>query len=181
MSIVSRIVAASVMALYMHAVSAYGIQTHASLSEAAFDQSGLSKDTQLLQNLDLKSSDRFLNSQDPDPRTIKELIRDGARFEDNGIQPRFHFYDPIYNTGLIWNVQFVGSPDWALEDRFSSPSQGFSFSDARQYLYNALTLPTKEMRERNFGSAFEALGHVIVVRLVFQVSLQVTAVRLRAG
>ncbi len=139
---------------------AYGVNTHERLSTEAYDISQLRKDPKIFRSIGIRDTDKFKNSDNQD-RTIQQLIGDGARFEDNGIRPRFHFYDPIYNTGLIWGGPFAGSPDWALEDRFSNPTQDFSFSDARQYLYNALTLPTQEMRDRNFGSAFETLGHVI--------------------
>lgn len=118
------------MISYINAANAYEIQTHAKLSEAAFDQSVLSKDTQPLQKLGLKSSDKFLNSQDPEPRTIKELISDGARFEDDGLRPRNHFYDPLTGLGLqgvsIPFFTIYASPDWALANTRTISDQQFS-------------------------------------------------------
>ena len=73
---------------------AYEIQTHATLSEAAFDRSVLN-DSQLLSNLGVGEAERFLNSKDPDQRSVKELVSDGARFEDDVPRPLNHFFDPL--------------------------------------------------------------------------------------
>ena len=168
MNISYRIITLGIMALHMHDVSAYEIKTHAILSEAAFGQSGLSKDMQLLQNLGLKSSDKFFNSQDPEPRTIKELITDGARFEDNTDtlkRPLNHFFDPLRNQPLRpYGIPlFVNhtSPDWALEDNGPIGKQDYSFRDARDDLYQALTLQSRQEREKKFGLTFQTLGQVI--------------------
>ena len=87
----------------------------------------------------------------------------GARFEDDF--PRFlnHFYDPIYNRPLTVLGIAAGerSPDWALEDNTDFGKQEFSLRHAREYLYKALTLPTKPERDKHFGLTFQTLGQVI--------------------
>lgn len=170
----SRLSIALALSLLAGAAYAYEIQTHAKLSEASLDASRLSKDQQLLQDLGLKATDTFLNSQDPNPRTIKELISDGANFEDNLLlgsllRVRHHFYDPVYDRPLTVLGAAVGerSPDWALEDRTEyaggllSAQQDYSLKDAYDYLYKALTLPRADERQKHFGRTFQALGHVI--------------------
>lgn len=168
MNMFSRVIAVGIAMLYMHAASAYEILTHGKLSEAAYDQSGLNKDTQLLQNLGLKTGDTFPNSENPRPRTIKELISDGSRFEDNLLlgsllRVRHHFYDPVYNRPLTVLGVAAGekSPDWALEDTSTIGSQDYSYRDARNYFYQALTATRENDRNKNFGLAFQTLGHII--------------------
>ncbi len=163
MNMFKLIIAFSAATLYMQAASAYEIQTHGNLSEAAYDQSGLNKDAQLLQNFGLKSSDTFLNSQGPAPRTIKELIQDGARFEDDSPRPANHFFDPVHNKALTVGGATLGmkSPDWALEDVGIIGNQASSYRDARQYLYDALTSLAQTDRDKNFGLTFQTLGQVI--------------------
>ena len=62
----------------------------------------------------------------------------------------------------------VRSSDWALEDietYAGDPGprayQDFSLRDARDYFYRALTDRSLLVRSANFGSMFQALGHVI--------------------
>ncbi len=160
---------------------AYKQPTHEDMSEAAAFKSIL-VDSNFLGTLGLKFSidderQRFTNSVGT-PKTIKFLIRDGARFEDGvncgDTRSENHFYDPIFNNGLIWNTQVVTplisfpititgqkSPDWALEDQSQFFAQDYSLRDARQYLYEALTLPNLDSRNRKFGLTFQALGQVI--------------------
>jgi hypothetical protein len=175
MSAVCRIVAVAVF-FYACFASAYEIETHAKVSEAAFDQSGL-HDGPLLTDLGLKSSDSFPDSQDPEPKTIRELVSEGSQFEDGfsclETRPRHHFFDPLTGEGLHWTVQlFFGpglidvagnpSPDWALEDkRDFGNEQRYSFKHAREYFYDALTATTPAARDTNFGLTFQTLGHVI--------------------
>lgn len=171
MNIASCIAIVGSMALYVHDANSYEIQTHANLSEAAFDQSGLRKDALLLQNLGLKSSDTFPNSQNPEPKTMRELIADGARFEDtlSLSRPINHFFNPLNGQGLGGIISLVSnpSPNWALEDKgqisgaLGVGNQEFSYRDARQYFYDALTQTDKAKREENFGRTFQSLGQII--------------------
>ena len=171
MNIFHLIIAVFIATLHMQTASAYEIQTHGNLSKAAYDQSGLNKDPQLFLNLGLKSSNKFPNSQDPELRTIKELIADGANFEDNvtltNLRPINHFFDPISGDALLPLIA-KPSPSWALEDRGQINGfigifgvQKYSFADARGYLFKALSSPLEADRNKNFGLTFQTLGHVI--------------------
>ncbi len=148
-------------------VSAYEIDTHADLSRAAANASVLVKDATLLNDLGIKGVEEFPNTKNNDkPKSVLELIRDGARFED-GItdcdsRPKNHFYDPVRDRGLI-RLTFSGekSPDWALEDTKDIDKQDYSYKDAREYLYRALTATNEDDRSKYFGLTFQSLGQVI--------------------
>ena len=148
---------------------AYEIETHDELSEAAANASTLVKDPTIIQNLGIKGTDKFSNSQNnTQEKTIAELIRDGARFEDGfsylSTRSLNHFFDPLYNRPLTVTGSARGerSPDWALEDPASLSNQEYSWRDARASLYKGLTLPTLEERDKHFGLTFQTLGHVII-------------------
>lgn len=151
---------------------AYEIINHEKMSEIAAQKSALRTDTELLHNLGLKSPSESQNFPDSQGywRGIIRLITRGANLEDGFYgtddRPRNHFYDPSHDRGL--NSSILGypirgerSPDWALEDRSDIDEQEFSFKDAREYLYKALTLLEKTERYRYFGRTFQTLGHVI--------------------
>ena len=111
--------------------------------------------------------------------TIVDLVRFGSRREDNlgplqaKFQPLRHFYDPVNDSALDIGGYYgttisVRSSDWALEDietYAGDPGprayQDFSLRDAREYFYRALTDRSLLVRSANFGSMFQALGHVI--------------------
>lgn len=155
---------------------AYEIGTHAEvLTRSAVTRSVLQTDPTVLRNLGLEKgiadrSQQFPNSQGG-TGTIQELFEDGSRFEDNvsifstspEIRPLKHFYNPITGRGLDIPVlpTQIASPDWALAPRGSNPDQQFSYWDARQHLFDALTKPTKADRDRAFGLAFQTLGQVL--------------------
>lgn len=166
---------------YSGFISAYEIETHKRLSEEAYTSSNLNNDPNMLANLGLFTSKTFPNSRGGGGRSIIQLIGDGAQFEDNtnGLKrPLNHFYDPVHNAplniggvkvgDLLCFVPSVGcqpteiSPDWALEDSKDISQQNFSFKDARQYFYNALTLPVDtSIRDKFWGLTFQSLGQVI--------------------
>lgn len=138
-------------------VSAYEEDTHDKLSEAAANDSVLAKYPTLLKGLGLVGNEKFKNSKNED-KSIVELIRDGSRFEDSTIRPLFHFFDPMHDEGLL----FFTSPTWALEDKGKIHLlQNYSFGDARDTYYQALTATDKDKRQTNFGKTFEALGRII--------------------
>jgi hypothetical protein len=152
---------------------AYGVETHANMSQDAAQASVLGGNSPngVLQSLglnypirDLTGTQVFPNSKGQ-PKDIQSLIMDGARFEDNGIRSLNHFYDPTRNTGLIDVIPgVVSSPDWALEDtgqHIFPIYQGNSFTDARGYLYQALTAKSKADHDKYFGYTFQTLGQVI--------------------
>lgn len=152
---------------------AYEVDTHEEMSAAAVATSVLKNQTDVLVNLGLKpltDLQTFPSSQG-NPRTVVQLFREGANFEDTlGIgRPRNHFYNPLNGAPLSLGILPLGSPspDWALEDRgeitgiLGFGKQEFSYRDARQYFYDALTKSTKSERDKNFGLTFQTLGQVI--------------------
>jgi hypothetical protein len=142
---------------------AYEVGTHSELSAAAYTQSVLDN-PDLLKTLGISAADVFDKKRaDPTPPklndgTARGWIREGAVAEDDNIRPLFHFFDPLNDEGLF----FFTSPVWTLEDEGNIHLlQNYSFSDARDYLYKALTLSNNEDRKHYFGKTFESLGRVI--------------------
>ena len=141
--------------------SAYEVPTHENMSESALARSDIATGNVLAQlGLDPYSSNEiFTNPQTFNKNiTIVKLVRQGANFEDN--IPRFlnHFYDPINNSGLgVMNT----SPGWALEDTADDGEQAYSYKDARQYFYDALTKNTESDRNLSWGKTFQTLGQII--------------------
>ena len=161
--------------LYSIPSTAYEVDTHEKLSETAAKSSILSMDTSVLSNLGLPpsiedNSNPFPNSEGI-PRNILNLIKDGANFEDtlSAGRPSNHFYNPLNGAPLTLGILPLGlpSPNWALEDQgeitgiLGFGKQEFSYRDARQYFYDALTKSTKMERDKNFGLTFQTLGMVI--------------------
>ena len=150
---------------------AYEIKTHEDMSENAAKASVLVQDMGVLQNIGIKNIREAFPNSNGSKVDIIELLRNGANFEDTlGIgRPRNHFYNPLNGAPLTLGILPVGSPspDWALEDRgeitgiLGFGKQEFSYRDARQYFYDALTKSTKSDRDKNFGLTFQTLGMVI--------------------
>lgn len=140
---------------------AYKQDTHEDMSQAAADASVLKTDQQLLGRLGLESWDKKQTFQISlgGQKTITQHIRDGARFEDNGVRSQYHFFDPTRGTGLFGTT--IPSPDWALEDKGDIGEQNFSLKDAYGRFYKALTSTSEDERMHNFGLMFENLGWVI--------------------
>jgi len=138
----------------------------------AVNNSSIVKEPGLLKTLGLKKmqDDKIFPNSNNKRNTIRELVRFGARFEDDS--PRFinHFYDPLQNRPLQ-NVSPFNpeiSPDWALEDNEEIGGQDYSYRNALDYFYEALTIPTgflvkadEKTRKENFGRTFQTLGQVI--------------------
>jgi len=141
----------------------YKQPTHKDLSKNALLESNITINTELLTNLGLNPWDDnqlFSNPEDVngDKINITQLIRNGADYEDGGVRSLNHFYNPITNEGLA--VGYT-SPDWSLEDNGDIDSQSYSYKDAMNFFYLAMTSQTKEARELNWGKTFETLGRVI--------------------
>lgn len=145
-------------------VFAYEPTTHEELSDAAVAASAISTDSNLLPSLGLRplvEKQEFPNSQGV-RQNIIILFRTGANFEDNGTRPGNHFYNPVTGQGLsVLGITPNSSPDWAIEDKGDINGQDFSYKNARQYFYDALTKSTKDERDKNFGLTFQTLGQVI--------------------
>jgi hypothetical protein len=76
-------------------------------------------------------------------------------------------FDPL-NPQSFNLVKSYTSPDWTLEDKeiidgtkWYGGGQNYSWRDARQYFYLALTSEQQTERQNYFGSLFQTLGHVV--------------------
>ncbi len=154
-------------------VYAYKEPTHQDMSSSAVDISVLSVDQSFLTDFGLQafsSEQKFTNPDAPnsDKLTIEDLVRNGARFEDSFPRSLNHFFNPIDSTPLTVLGKELGntSPDWALEDNGDvdpniNGEQDYSYKKANDYFFKALTEPTEEAREENWGKLFQTLGQVI--------------------
>ena len=168
----SLTLAVFLLTMFAREAIAYETETHRAVSGAAADTSVLASPDGPMLDLGLKGitdlSQTFPDSNG-DSKIVRELIRDGAKVEDNFPRPRNHFYDPISNRPLTVLGISLGntSPDWALEDNGQIAGlagvgeQKFSFADARGYLRQALTSPSETDRKKYFGLTFQTLGQVI--------------------
>ena len=157
---------------WTHIACAYQQETHRKITEASANNSILAATTgNVLADFGLKpeiaqtSTQKFPNSNG-ELKAIIWLIQDGADFEDNGIRSVQHFYDPINDRSLQHPLLTLAggtnkSPDWAIEDVGAITAQEYSYADAVEAFYQALTLPTKAERDAKWGKLFETLGHVI--------------------
>src|SRR5712691_6237006 len=148
--------------------AAYEIGTHGVLSERAANLSVLSTQDKLrdygLDKSILDSSQLFRNSQGQDRRII-DLITDGSRFEDtlSLFRSLNHFYNPLNGQPLTLLGGSLGakSPGWALAFPGTVSGLEFSYWNARQSLFDALTKPGETERSLAFGRTFQTLGQVI--------------------
>jgi hypothetical protein len=169
---------------------AYEMPTHFEISAQAAQKSVLSQpdpraDLGLTKALDDTTQIFPSTDGDQDPNfeaecehgkrlTIQKLIACGAEFEDApSDRSTNHFFDPAHGgapltvllrdpTGLIDPV-VAGkpSPDWVLEDNGEVDGQEFSYRNAREHFYKALTSPLLSDREENWGKLFQTLGQII--------------------
>lgn len=153
--------------LFPMAAYCYHPDTHVRISVEATKRSELTRNVEIFNSLGILPDASFKNSNDI-LRKYDQLISDGAFFEDNSTRALNHFYDPLSGNGLPLGFGRT-SPDWALEDKGEildvyddiTDLQKFSYHEARQYLFNALTNPDKPKRDKYFGLTFQALGQVI--------------------
>ena len=172
-------------------VFAYDQPTHYDLSTFAVQQSVLITDPAFLGNLGLPDRNQQFPATpathtegDSVPAikdkcthglkyTFDNLIACGAEFEDApGIRSLNHFYDPLHGIPLTVAGVTAGwaSPDWAIKDgsvpSYSLPPYAnynvFSYKDAHDYFYKALTTTTTQAdRDTFWGKLFQSLGQVI--------------------
>ena len=185
-------VAAFALACVVHDVGAFETPTHWRLSVASFKVSNLATselqrqlgisaiiELELFRAKQKKSDDDFdqvTPSCDPKaPTTLPRLISCGAMYEDvPGVRSFNHFFNPKngepltvggQHPGTVFGKPNLPSPDWALQDNNSIEAQQFSYSRARQYFHDALTLPgdanADEGRNDHWALLFQSLGQVI--------------------
>ncbi|MDR4461030.1 MAG: hypothetical protein MRJ67_11030 [Nitrospirales bacterium] len=133
------------------------MNTHRELTEQAINIMEAELNSYLINNLGLEGG-LNANVKGGSPR---ELMIQGSNDEDN--PPRFlrHFHEPIANGGLL-NGTFDSSINWSLKSAGAQDGEdSFSWNDAREYYFKALTSETKAERDEYWGKTFRALGHVM--------------------
>lgn len=131
---------------------AFEVSTHRQLAEKAIEVMESELNTYLVVNLGLEGG---LNTSF-NGMTARAWMIEGSNFEDDF--PRFnnHFHDPMSNDGL--GGVFNSAIDWSLQ---AIGEQKYSWNDAREYYFKALTSPTKAERDENWGKTFRALGQIM--------------------
>lgn len=141
---------------------AHEIPVHERISESAVDISvGLKDFFDDVFDSDSKKPNLGSFLSDGRTHTSRGWIRYGSKREDDKAPPRskHHFYEPISEQGLTDGADFWGRPsyEWAL----NGDGNDWSWFDAQNYLFNALTNSSIQDRDDNFGRLFRSLGHVI--------------------
>ncbi len=135
---------------------AFEIYTHRDLTDEAIDLVKADLNTYLIENLGLEGG---LNAS-VTGGTPRDLMKQGSMDEDTealALRVVNHFHDPLSNSGLA-----LSAITWSLLPKESQFVGGnWSWNDAREYYYKALTSETKEERDENWGKTFEALGHIM--------------------
>jgi hypothetical protein len=155
----------------------YEVGTHAKMSEAATPMSnnltGSLADVGISSLSEELTSDG-LNCNDTATKTVLNWIIEGSICEDDTFTQAFaryrnHFYDPTNGQGfggILWRdsgiLSGMPAPDWAI-DKGPGDGQLYSFSQGRQYFYDALTKPSNTERKANLARMFRTLGDVIHV------------------
>ena len=169
-------------ALANSAALAYDIPTHYDLSQTAVTNSVLDMDPTFLASLGLADPNHTFpatpatvlegNPNPVDkgcthgqPYIFSKLIACGAEFEDvPGLRSLNHFYDPVHGIPLTVAGVAVGqtSPDWAIKDGNVTSNNVFSYKDAHDYFYRALTTTTSQTdRDTFWGELFQSMGQII--------------------
>ena len=131
--------------------------THEELTEEAIKVNEGDLNAYLINNLGLEDG---LNESLPGG-TSRELMIQGSNTEDDGRRPVNHFHEPIENKGSGF-LGGISAIDWSLAPLGSQfPGGQFSWNDARDYYFRALTSPTRAERDENWGKTFRALGQVM--------------------
>ncbi|MEW6684277.1 MAG: hypothetical protein AB1451_15375 [Nitrospirota bacterium] len=140
---------------------AFEVDTHMAINERAVRATinSFSLDEYLKTQLNFSSG--VLQTLD-DQRVI-DWVRKGGKFEDNGLRFFHHFHDPLkpwdasgfkglFSSSILWGQTQVGGQslfgDW-------------SWHDARDYYYRALTAGTSAERKQYFAKTFRAIGQVM--------------------
>jgi len=178
----ARVLALLVACMIPTLARCYDRATHQLLSAVAVNQSQLGN-PQTLARLGLRraidDTRQTFNDSEGISGTLLDLIRDGAEFEDNNIRSMNHFLDPRTGKGLRLDplaypsdavaqsiISFINSfatssPDYALGASLGIPPNNYSYKNAHDYFFQALTVSSNSGRAGYFGLLFESLGHVI--------------------
>jgi len=160
-------------------LQAFETDTHKLINRrvAKLDFNGFSFDNYLRDELGLVlGTDEYVQLNLRTNRTIVSLLEDGGEYEDNppsfsiGICPRSanHFHNPITDSGFsgIWDIGWLcggeSSISWSQKSSATQiPGGWYSWHDARDYFYFALTDTAKLERESFYGATFRSLGQLM--------------------
>lgn len=140
---------------------AYELKTHEEMTRFAFDRSAsINGDLFMRLGIEESATTKVFPGVTGFPKIAKQLMADGARYEDNWPRPINHFFNPL--TGLGLGLAY-SAPDWALSDNEDQTAlfESYSYRDARRAYYDALSKPNVGDREVALGRVFETLGHVV--------------------
>jgi len=149
---------------------AFEVSTHRKLNEAATNSSTLND--YLRSNLGFSDGANQIIAR----HKVIDWIKDGGEFEDQG--NFFHtggrYYSHFHNPLMPWsqaglNITYQGvtffnesSLLWAQEPAGTQQYYGnYSWHDAREYYYKALTSPDSTDRDQAFADSFRAVGQVM--------------------
>ncbi|MCA9470302.1 MAG: hypothetical protein KC643_33315, partial [Nitrospira sp.] len=133
---------------------AWEVKTHEELTEESIKIKEQTLSAYLVENLGLEGG---LNESLPGG-TPRELMKVGSNAEDDNGRFFNHFHEPVSNRGLLEGA-FDSSIDWSLRPKGEQGIRGnWSWNDAREYYYKALTSPAKSDRDTYWGKTFRALG-----------------------
>jgi len=157
--------------------------THRAINEEVAQRviDGFSLDSYLKSHLGFKSGieDEFL--KDSDKKTVLQWLGEGGFQEDRpgskidyilGRPTRSvnHFHNPLLpwdQSGLddsVFGISFTGQSSVLWSQRpigTQSPGGYYSWHDAREYFYRALTSGSQTDREKNFADTFRAVGQLM--------------------
>ncbi|WP_454062958.1 hypothetical protein [Candidatus Nitrospira salsa] len=137
--------------------------THRELTEKAIESVVPSLNTYLTDNLGLEGG---INASF-DGMTATQWMIEGSDLEDGEggsiTRPLNHFHESIQNKGLeIPVLGGISSIHWSLQAvGVQDGEDSYSWNDAREYYYKALTSKTKAERDWNWAKMFRALGQVM--------------------
>jgi Tol biopolymer transport system component len=145
--------------------------THQAINEyiAQYTFNGFSLNSYLQNQLGIqKGTNEIVNS-----KKIYKRLGEGGVKEDIPywympyLRSVNHFHNPLTKQGFsgYWGIGFlagVSSMQWSQEPIGSqSPGGHYSWYDARDFFYNALTASDKPTRDQNFADTFRGLGQIM--------------------
>lgn len=132
-------------------LEAFEVNTHRQITEKAVEGIAPKLNSYFIDKLGLEGGlNTIVNG-----KTVFLWMVEGSETEDDGLRAGRHFHDPISNSGI---AIFNSSVDWSLEP---VGTQKWSWNDAREYYYKALSSPTKSERDEYWGKTFRALGQIM--------------------
>jgi hypothetical protein len=155
-------------------LEAFEISTHQILNERAVRSTSL--DDYLRSNLDITNGITQNFRKGGVIESVLQWIIDGGAFEDQGnyLHTSGRYYNHFHNPLKPWkqaglSVSFQGvtflnesSLLWAQEAAGTQQLYGnYSWHDARDYFYKALTSPNPADRDQAFADTFRAVGQVM--------------------